>query len=96
MYDKYEVSMPFDELNRLLEFSLLHNDFVFNDQWFLQTSGTTMAKQYAPSFANTVMSNLADELLYTAKFKPLEMFRFIDGICFIRKHSRDQLAEFIN
>ena len=48
MYDEYDVSMLFEELNRLLELSLLHNDLVFNDQWFLQTSGTARGKRYAP------------------------------------------------
>ena len=43
MYDRYDVSMPF-ETNRLLELSLLHNDFLFNDQWFLQIFGTAMGK----------------------------------------------------
>ena len=46
MYDKYDVSMPFEEINRLLKLSLLHNDFLFNGQWFLQTSGTAMGKKY--------------------------------------------------
>ena len=46
MYDKYDVSMPFEEIHVLLELSLLHNDFVFNDQWFLQTSGTAMGKMH--------------------------------------------------
>ena len=45
MYDKYDVSMQFEKINRLLELSLLHNDFVFNDQWFLQTFATAMDKE---------------------------------------------------
>ena len=60
LYDKYDASMPFEEINRLLELSLFHNDFLFNDQWFLQTSGTAMGKKYAPSFANIFMANLED------------------------------------
>ena len=35
MYDTYDVNMPFEDINRLLELSLLHNDFEFNAQWFL-------------------------------------------------------------
>ena len=75
--------MPFEEINRLLELSLLHNDFLFNDQWFLQNSGTAMGKKYAPSFANIFMAYLEDEVLRKAKCKPLAMFRFIDDIFFI-------------
>ena len=76
MYDKYDVSMPFEEINRLLELSLLHNDFLFNDQWFLQTSGTAMGKKYAPSFANIFKANLEDEVPRKTKCKPLAMLRF--------------------
>ena len=96
MYDEYDVSMPFEEINRLLELSLLHNDFLFNDRWFLQTSGTAMGKKYAPSFANIFMANLGDEVLRKAKCKPLAMFRFIDDIFFIWNHSRDELINLFN
>ena len=48
MYDRYDVTMPFEESNRLLELNLLHNDFVFDYQWFLQTSGTAMGKNMHP------------------------------------------------
>ena len=44
MYDKYDVSMSFEEINRLLELSL----FVFNYQRFRHTSGTTMGKNMYP------------------------------------------------
>ena len=51
MYDKYYVSMSFEEIIRLLELSLLHNDFFFfDDQWFLQTSGTAMGKKIRTQF----------------------------------------------
>ena len=66
MYAKYDVSIRFEEINRLLELSLLHNDFVFNDQWFLQISGTVMGKNCAPNFANILMANLKDEVLCKA------------------------------
>ena len=69
---------------------------MFNDQWFLQTSGTAMGKKYAPSFANIFMANLEDEVLHKAKCKPLAMFRFIDDIFFIWNHSMDELTGFIN
>ena len=96
MYDEYDVSMPFVEINRLLELSLLYNDFLFNDQWFLQTSGTAMGKNlFAPSFGNIFMANLENEVLCKAKCKPLVMFRFTD-IFFIWNHSIDELTEFVN
>ena len=77
MYDIYDISMPFEEINRVLELSLSHNDFVFNDHWLLQTSDTAMGKKYASSLANIFMANLEDDVLRKAECKPLVMFRFI-------------------
>ena len=48
MYDKYDISMQFDEINRLLKLSLLHNDFVFDDHCFLQIPDTAMGKNMHP------------------------------------------------
>ena len=97
MYNGFDVSMPFEEIDMLLELSLLHNKFLFKDQLFPQTSGTAMDKEYAPCLAKIFMANLEGEVLRKGKFKPLVMFRFIDGISFfIWNHSRYDLAEFIN
>ena len=65
------VNTPFEEIKRLLKLSLLHNDFSFNDQWFLEASGTAMGNKYAPSFANIFMAYLEDKVLNKAKYKPL-------------------------
>ena len=53
---------------------------LFNEQEFLQTSGTVMGNKYVPSIANIFMVNLEDEVLLKAKCKPLVIFRFIDDI----------------
>ena len=49
IYSRSGISMPFDEIKRLLELSLNHNDFQFNNQWYVQVSGTAMGKKYAPN-----------------------------------------------
>lgn len=40
---------PDSEILQLLEICLTHNDFTFNNQWFLQIQGTAMGHCYAPS-----------------------------------------------
>ena len=40
----------------LLELSLKNNDFEFNNDTFLQISGTAMGKKFAPSYANLFMA----------------------------------------
>ena len=80
----------------LLELTLLHNDFQFNNETYLQTKGTAMGKKYAPIFANIFMHyweqqalRLLITLLYFGK-------RYIDDIFGIWRHSEDQLHTLFN
>lgn len=41
-----------DCLMRLLEISLIRNDFVFQNKFYLQVKGTAMGKRFAPAYAN--------------------------------------------
>ena len=54
MYEIYDISMPFEEINRLLELNLSHNDFVFNDHWLLQISDTAMGKKICIQFGQYI------------------------------------------
>ena len=87
--------MPIQEISRLLELSLLHNDFQFNNKWYLQISGTAMGKRYAPSFANIFMAIFEQEVLAKTNLKPYIMFRFIDDIFMIYTGGRTKLNIFL-
>lgn len=84
------------ELLELLELNLNSNDFLFNEQWYLQVSGTAMGKKYAPSYANIDMAILEEEVLEIAPKKPLVFLRFLDDIFCIWTYSKEEFLEFYN
>ena len=50
-----------NDICRLIEFVLKHNDFSFNKKNFLQMKGTAMGTKMAPSFANIFMACLEEK-----------------------------------
>ena len=79
---------------KLLELGLKKNDFLFNGQWYLQTSGTAMGKKFAPSYANIYMAEFEQEVLEKATKLPLVYWRFLDDIFIIWPHSEIEFLEF--
>ena len=99
MFQKHplpNILRPEKEILALLELNLNSNDFQFNDEWYLQVSGTAMGKKYAPSYANVDMAILEEEVLERAPKKPLVFFRFLDDIFVIWTHSEEEFMEFFN
>ena len=96
VYRKSELSMPFEEIKRLLEISLTHNDFEFNGQWYLQVSGTAMGKKYAPNYANIFMADFEQEIMSKAEHKPTMYLRYLDDIYMVWEKSREELDQFIH
>jgi hypothetical protein len=95
-YPKHKIERPDEYLLKLLELSLNCNDFIFNNQWYLQISGTAMGKKFAPAYANIDMAIFEEEVLNTSSKKPLAYFRFLDDIFLIWQHSLDDFKEFFN
>ncbi|XP_072050367.1 uncharacterized protein [Amphiura filiformis] len=85
-----------DDLINLLELTLKSNNFVFNDEHYLQTSGTAMGAKFSPSYANIFMGWHEGTLFNTSALKPLVWYRYIDDIFMIWTHSKDELEQFIN
>ena len=53
-----EINPKNETLVRILEFVLKNNNFQFNGDNYLQTSGTAMGTRVAPSYANLFMTAL--------------------------------------
>ena len=85
----------FEEIKSLLEISLSNNDFKFNNEWYLQVSGTAMGKKYAPNYANIFMANWEYEIMEKAKCKPKFYARFLDDGFLIWENSEKDLNEFL-
>ena len=59
---------------------LKNNNFQFNNENYLQISGTAMGTRVAPSYANLFMTDLETKLLDKSMDKPRTWFRYIDDI----------------
>lgn len=96
-FNKYpDRNRPDREIIALLEICLNNNDFVFNNQHFLQIHGTAMGQRYAPSYANIYMANWEQEALEKCTLKPLVYLRYLDDIFGIWTHDVSLFPEFIN
>ena len=78
----------------LISFILTHNNSVFDDHSYLQTSGTAMGKKIAPCFANLFMASIEQTFIENSPQTPLYYVRFIDDIFMIWIHGSEKLEQF--
>ena len=90
-----DVTRPDDELLRLLEINLTRNDFLFDDQFFLQVKGTAMGKKFAPSYANLFMAQWETSALAACQLQPLSYMRYLDDIWGVWQHSESEFQLFL-
>ena len=69
-----------DVLCFLISFILTHNNFVFDDHNYLQTSGTAMGTKIAPCFANIFMASIEQTFIDNLPLMPLFYVWFIYDI----------------
>lgn len=86
---------PDQELLQLLEINLTKNDFMFDEQFYLQVKGTAMGKKFAPAYANIFMANWEAEVLPRCKKKPAHYLRYLDDIWGIWTGSELEFTEFV-
>lgn len=86
---------PEEELLELLDINLRRNDFVFNEQFYLQVKGTAMGKRFAPAYANIFMANWELEVFQKCVRKPLYYFRYLDDIWGIWDGSKKEFGDFL-
>jgi len=87
---------PDDEILSLLTVIMTHNDFIFNEERFLQIFGTAMGKTFAPNLANIYLLDLDRQAMEGFRIKPTMFFRYLDDIFFIWPGTREELTEFEN
>lgn len=84
------------ELINLLEITLHNNDFLFDNNFYLQTKGISMGKKYAPALANLYLAHFDELARHPQKFTPpLSYFRYIDDIFGIWTDSVENLKLYI-
>ena len=72
------------------------NNFVFNDKHYIQTGGTAMGTQLAPSYANLFMADFEDRYVYTYTDQLYWWKRYKYNIFLLWTLGRDKLDTFIN
>ena len=83
-----------DDICNLIHFILTHNNFRFNGEHFLQTSGTAMGCKFAPAYAIIFMHILEQKILQNYPLKPYCYWRYIDDIFMIWTHGVEALVQF--
>lgn len=95
-FEKYpEEGRPDGILLRLLELSLMKNDFEFNGRFFLQVKGTAMGKRFAPAYANIYMADWEESVLPRCRITPTQYLSYLDDIWGIWEGTEEEWAEFI-
>uniref|UniRef100_A0A803JL40 Reverse transcriptase domain-containing protein n=1 Tax=Xenopus tropicalis TaxID=8364 RepID=A0A803JL40_XENTR len=90
---------PIEFTLSLLEFILHKNYFKFENQFYIQRTGTAMGSRAAPSYANAYMWEFENSNIYgNVLFRKYGAFyrRYIDDIFFIWEGSTDLLDQFVN
>ena len=90
-----DKSIPTETLCDLLRMILTMNNFVFNNENYLQQHGTAMGTKMAPAFANLFMGDFEEKAIENHADKPYLWFRYIDDIFMIWTHGEQKLDEYI-
>ena len=67
-----------------------------NENHYLQTLGTAIGTEMAPSYANLFMDRLERRLLSPAQVKPYIWLRYIDDVFMVWTGTELELVEFLN
>ena len=86
----------YDGIMQLLELSLKNNDFLFNGQWYIQATGTSMGRDWAPHYADIYMAKFEKEALYKAALKPHTYYRYLDDIFIVWPHGKKAFYGFLD
>ena len=82
-------------IETLLQHILKKNYFEFNNEFYLQISGTAMETRCAPNYAIIFMAELEEEFLSTLTLKPRIWKRFIDDIFIIWNYGEEELGHLL-
>ena len=70
------IKRPDKELLELLEITLKNNDFIFNNEQYLQVCGASMGRTYVPGIADLYLEYLDDRAMFGFKLILFFIFAF--------------------
>ena len=74
---------------------LTMNNFVFNDEHFIQQNGTAMGTRMAPAYTNLFMGEFERKALKAYADQPFLWLQYIDDILMVWTHGEEKLDNFI-
>ncbi|CAN7978809.1 unnamed protein product, partial [Ixodes persulcatus] len=81
---------------RLLELILDCNNFMFDDEHYLQIQGAAMGSRMSPNYANIFMGKFEETFVWTYAKIPAIYLRYIDDIFIIWNDTEDALLSFLS
>lgn len=91
-----EEGRPNESILRLLELSLVRNDFEFNGRYFLQVKGMAMGKRFAPAYANIYMADWEESVFSKCKFRWTHYWRYLDNVWGVWEGTEGDFREFVD
>lgn len=91
-----DASRPDRLLLELLHLCLNNNDFLFENTWWIQTSGVAMGKAFGGAFANLYLGEWEHDALASSPLQPTAWLRFQDDIFFLWDHGLPSLNLFVS
>ena len=79
----------------MTELVLRRNALEFNNEYFIQTSGTAIGTKLAPGYANLFLSILERDMLDQYPINPSIWLRYMDDIFMMWNDSEDKLKDFL-
>ena len=87
---------PTEDLIHLIKLILTKNNFVFEEEHYLQIHWTAMGTRMAPSYVNIFMGDLERKILTQVDKRPDILWRYIDDVFTIWPHGEERLIELLN
>ena len=87
--------VPTESICDLTRMILTMNNFVFNNEHFIQQHGTAMGTRMAPAYANLFMGEFERKSLQNYTDKPYLWLRYIDDSFMVWTHGQEKLDDFI-
>eukprot|EP00061_Rhincodon_typus_P011409 g36389.t1 len=76
-----------DDILQLIHFILDHHNFIFDNQFFIQTHGTAMGTKFVPQYAKIFMYKFEQDFFVMQELQPTLYIRYIDDIFFLWTHA---------
>ena len=91
-----DPSRPDRQILKLLELTLTRNNFLFNNQQYLQLCGCAMGRKYAPAYADIYLAHWEETAFQKLTHKPVLYLRYLDDIFGLWADTQEHFNNFIH